>query len=442
MPEKRFKALPIPFRYVLLTAVLLIFIFVLQAFISYSMRQRESFQINETSFTSYIEEGMPDSIAAKLEPLQNEEFWGERDFLNALMKFLSEDEAMAYTSMILKYSRRAPEPFNWLANIQFTASNYILWAFLTPLLYYLLTLFPLDKSGSWTQKIIHLLLSVFVSAFHEVFSTFIYFFPMYLSGYLTITPEFMSHVTAGLPAGVISRFVEYWLIIGVLIAISYYRQFRSKQLELLTVERELSKAQLNALKMQLHPHFLFNTLHTISSLMEKNIEDAQSVVSKLGHLLRNILEQDQRNTIPLADEIKYISSYLDIEQVRFNDRLKVVYEIPADTLKAAVPNLILQPLVENAVKHGFSRRTDAGKIRVASQRDGDRLILTVEDDGKGIAEPASIQECSGIGIKNVKGRLKEMYKGDFQFEIASPNQEGFIARIVIPFQLAQGEGIG
>ena len=150
------------------------------------------------------------------------------------------------------------------------------------------------------------------------------------------------------------------------------------------------------------------------------------------------MEQDQKHSIPLSEEIKYISSYLDIEQVRFNDRLQIEYDVSKETLDAMVPNLILQPLVENAVKHGFSKRTDCGVIKVSSRRLNGFLEIVIEDDGKGVPNPAAVLANPGIGIQNVKDRLKQMYRDEFQFEIKSPNHHGFIARLEIPFLKDEG----
>lgn len=431
--QKRFKPLPIPFRYILLAAFLLVGIFVFQSYVSYTMRQNDRFLVSEETLWNLKSESVPDSIIGKVEKLGNEVIMGEEHFFNRLKEHLGQADTEMYRGQIFKYTFQRPEPFNWMEMFSFSASNYVFWAFLTPLVYNILQAYPLDRQTGLGKKFIHFLLAILVAAFHELASTVIYFLPPYLSGRMTIDARLLSHVIPNYPAGVVGRFVEYIIIIGGFIAIDYYRKFRDKQLELITVEKELSNAQLNALKMQLHPHFLFNTLHTISSLMERNIEGAQKVVSQLGHLLRSILEQDKKHSIPLSEELKYIRSYLDIEQVRFNDRLQIKYDISKDTLDALVPNLILQPLVENAVKHGFSKRTDCGVIKVTSRRLNGSLEIIIEDDGRGVSDPAVILSKPGIGIQNVKDRLKQMYADDFEFEITSPNQQGFIVRMDIPF---------
>jgi LytS/YehU family sensor histidine kinase len=243
------------------------------------------------------------------------------------------------------------------------------------------------------------------------------------------------HTYSAIAVNTFSSFLIYWALVGTFVAVDYYRQFQTQQLEMVRIENELNNAQLQALRMQLQPHFLFNTLHTISSLMDENVEQAQKMISQIGYLLRGLLDQDHRATISLKDEMRYIRSYLDIEQTRFRDRLSVRYEITEETLAAQVPNLILQPLVENAVKHGFSRRSDSGTIRVSSKRDNGKLHLIVEDDGRGVGDADAIVAKSGIGLENVRKRLHQMYEGEAELRLDSPNRGGFLATISMPFEV-------
>jgi two-component system, LytTR family, sensor kinase len=240
------------------------------------------------------------------------------------------------------------------------------------------------------------------------------------------------HSLSSILSGTFSGFIIYWVIASIFFSINYYKRFHEQKVKLVKMENDLNNAELSALKMQLNPHFLFNTLHTISSLMGKN-DEGQKVLSRLGLLLRSMLEENQNHTVTLKDEINYIQSYLYIEEIRFQDRLKIFYEIAEDTEDFLVPNLILQPLVENAIKHGFSKQIDGGQIKITSKIKKDMLALSVEDDGKGASiEPMQILENPGIGIKNIHERLKHMYKENFQFIFESEN--GFTARILIPIQ--------
>ena len=235
-----------------------------------------------------------------------------------------------------------------------------------------------------------------------------------------------------IPVAMVSRFIEYWIIVGVIFAFEYYRKYRENQLELVRTENELNNAQLNALKMQLHPHFLFNTFNTISALMDSNVNQAQKVLARLGDLMRTILDQNQKNDITLEEEINYSRNYLEIEHVRFNDRLKINYNIDPETLMARVPNLILQPLVENAVKHGISNKADGGMILVKSRKVGGRVQIIVEDDGLGYSHADKVMENPGIGLQNTFERLDKFYNNDFSLKIECEKNKGFKVIVEVP----------
>ena len=311
--------------------------------------------------------------------------------------------------------------------------NNTLWGFLVPVVFYFFRRFPIARGSSAGMKVKAFLASFGMAAFHEVVSNIVWFLPMDLLGIYPFTDQELNYVIGAFPSALISRLVEYWIIFALFAAIDYARRLRDKQVELARMESQLSSAQLNALRLQLQPHFLFNTLNTISSLMEISIKDAQKMVSKLGNLLRTVLEKDRRHTISLRDELLFIKSYLDIEQVRFQDRLDIRYDIDPATLDAQVPSLLLQPLVENAIKHGFARKTGSGYIQVQSLRlPSGTIRLQVADDGKGCT--ASLEQIleKGIGLRNVIDRLKLIYKDNYRFSLRSGEQEGFTVQIELP----------
>jgi LytS/YehU family sensor histidine kinase len=228
--------------------------------------------------------------------------------------------------------------------------------------------------------------------------------------------------------------LEFWVLFGVLKALIFYKKFHDKQLELISMENELNNAQLITLKKQLQPHFLFNTLNTVSALMDENVDQARKVLTKLAGLLRIILDRDQKIKITLRAEMEYVRSYLDIEHIRFSDRLKVEYNIAENTQEALVPSLILQPLVENAIQHGISQKTTGGSVIVSSKKTGDLLELNIIDNGPGIPDSEQVLNAPGIGIKNVKDRLLLMYPGVMRFQLLDQDGNGTLARIVIPFE--------
>jgi sensor histidine kinase YesM len=312
--------------------------------------------------------------------------------------------------------------------------NQTLWGLLVPLIYFYFLKYPLRDGQIKHNRVKALFASIGVALLHEVLSLVIWFVPLILLGTLEWSQKESNYIIGALPAGFVNQWIEYWLIYGFLMAIDYAKKYRVKQVELANIQTQLSDAKLNALKRQLQPHFLFNTLNTISSLMEINIKDAQKIVSKLGGLLRGVLDRDERNMIPLREEIAFIKNYLGIEQVRFHDRLSIVYAVEDSTLDALVPSLILQPLVENAVKHGFANQIEKGVISVITKKiANNRVQMIVKDDGNGVELPIKNVEKKGIGLQNVKNRLALIYKENYSLSIDSYTNQGFEVSIILPF---------
>ena len=226
----------------------------------------------------------------------------------------------------------------------------------------------------------------------------------------------------------------YWVIVAVAHAIDYYRKFHERELRTAELEKRLTQAKLQALQMQLNPHFLFNTLHSISSLMHRDVEAADRMIARLSDLLRLTLESTDAHEVPLRQELAFLDRYLEIEQTRFGDRLTVQREIAAETLNALVPNLILQPLVENAIRHGIAPHAKRGQIELHAQRDHDMLQLRVSDNGGGIGEKGSPQE--GVGLSNTRARLQQLYGEKHRFELSPAAKGGLIVTLQVPFRLA------
>jgi two-component sensor histidine kinase len=198
------------------------------------------------------------------------------------------------------------------------------------------------------------------------------------------------------------------------------------------LQSRLSRTELQALKLQLQPHFLFNTLNTITALVHRDPARAERMVSGLSELLRVSLGSAGDQEVTLARELEVLQHYVDIQQVRFEDRLTVTVDAPADIQRALVPNLILQPLVENAIKHGLSARAAAGHIDVVARRVGSRLLVTVEDDGVG--EPDSADRREGVGLGNSRARLRQLYGDDHHF-VAGSTARGFRVVVEIPYHV-------
>ncbi len=333
--------------------------------------------------------------------------------------------------------------FHFSREFLFHAVNFSFWAFVLPIVNYLVARYRI-QSPSWREKGMALLAGLGMALLHEVFTNLEYHLPYHL--FVEPYPaEKVTHLVRTLPLALFQRLLEYWIIYAILTAAHYQKQYKDKALELAQMENQLSNAKLNALKLQLQPHFLFNTLNTISSLMEIDVKGAQKVVSRLGGLLRSVLDKEKRNLIPLGQELEFVRNYLDIEQVRFNDRLEVKYEIAGEVLDALAPSLILQPLVENAIKHGFARRIDKGRIEVRAGLEGGFVVITIRDDGDGTPDIGEDLFATGIGLQNVQNRLALLYGAQASLTVQNLPEGGFEARVTIPYQKTvdkEGERVG
>ena len=212
----------------------------------------------------------------------------------------------------------------------------------------------------------------------------------------------------------------------------YARQVRERTLNETRLEARLASAELQILKMQLHPHFLFNTLNTIYNLVPLNTKEAQGMITRLSNLLRFSLDHVATETVTLRDELAFLTEYIEIEKVRFQERLRIEKDVPAHTLPAEVPNMILQPLVENAIRHGVSKKAAGGTIRISSRSEDGRLRILVTDDG---VPPAFQQaESTGIGLANTRARLTKLYGQDFSFGLEA-FENGTQVHLDIPFKI-------
>jgi sensor histidine kinase YesM len=233
--------------------------------------------------------------------------------------------------------------------------------------------------------------------------------------------------------------VIYASILGITQAVLYYRRTQTRELQLAKVEGQLAEARLQALNAQIRPHFLFNTLHTIGQLWRSGrSDDADAVLDHLGALFHRVSSSTSQVEVPLAEELELIRDYLAIEEVRFADRLRPAVTAPVDTLECLVPPLILQPIVENAVRHGISAVSTAGTLEVSASRDGSRLRLTVRDDGPGIST-ATKHPGTGTGLRNTRERLAQLYGDRGLLSIAEAPGGGTIVTVDIPI-LPNGNG--
>jgi len=222
--------------------------------------------------------------------------------------------------------------------------------------------------------------------------------------------------------------LTYWLIVAVTHVSGHYREARERERRALQLESSLARAQVEALKMQLHPHFLFNTLNTIAGLMREDVEAADRMLAKLAELLRRTFETADIQELPLARELEFLDDYLSIQQARFGQRLQLSIEVQELTRTVLVPTLILQPLVENAIRHGIAVRPGPGGVGIQSECRGDRLVINVTNDG--LPLPLTIRE--GFGIRNIRSRLQALYGEDASFQLHPHPSGGAIAVLDLP----------
>src|SRR4029077_17072143 len=260
---------------------------------------------------------------------------------------------------------------------------------------------------------VHLPAVVLFAAAHQALS---------LATLWAITPRIRGEFESSLSA-YYARHFGYGFYIDLIIAslivigahaLLYYDDFRTSELQQSALKAQLAQAQLRALKMQVHPHFLFNTLHSISSLVLEDPPKANSMIARLGDFLRLTIENSEQQLVTLKEETEFLRCYLDIEQVRFGDRLTVAFALEPQTLSAQVPHLILQPVVENAIQHAIAPRAARGRINIEAKCLNNLLRLEVKDNGPGIASNGDLPGAEGVGLSNVRARLHQTYGSDFR----------------------------
>ncbi|HEX2573947.1 MAG TPA: histidine kinase [Polyangia bacterium] len=324
--------------------------------------------------------------------------------------------------IFLHWVRSLPPRVSWMAMA--LASNE-LWAVLTPLLFWLTFRYPILRA-TWRRHLpVHVLISLLMTV---VDSTLLFGVESALGG-----DHSMSFGARYCSQLILDGFV-YAAVASLAHAKRSHTLYLERVLRTSELEGQLARAQLQALEMQLHPHFLFNTLNSVASLVRiwRN-DDAVRAIAALGDLLRATLERDGVPEVTLAEELRFTHRYLEIQRLRFDDRLRVVDAVDPELADALVPRLILQPLVENAIRHGVERSTEPVTIEISARGGGGRLLLAVRDSGEG---PAGEGEGPGIGLRNTRARLQALYGEQQRFELRS-TPGGTEARLEIP--LRRGE---
>src|SRR5436309_16078237 len=323
--------------------------------------------------------------------------------------------------------------FGFVSALKLNLVQFYLWAILSPLVFRFSRRFPIELRPLNIRNLsLYFPALISFSGIHQV---------IHLTILWSITPRWRQKYPALIDCYRASFAFGFYidLIIALLIVIAvhallYYQNFRASELAQSSLKTQLAQAQLRALQMQLHPHFLFNTLHSISSLVLEDPPKANSLIAQLGDFLRSTVENSEQQLVTLKEETEFLRCYLDIEQVRFGDRLTVAFELEPQTLSAQVPHLILQPVVENAIQHAIAPRAAQGHINIEAKRLNSLLRVAISDSGPGISSNANSLGKKGVGLSNVRSRLQQIYGPDFRFELVNAGAGGLTVVMEIPFQ--------
>jgi two-component system, LytTR family, sensor kinase len=340
---------------------------------------------------------------------------------------------MSFAGQFFIASSQLNRPVSWQQALFYSLVDWYVFALLSIFPIKLARYFGFEEGRWWRNLTLHVSASLLFSL-----------------GYVTLrtlVAQGLGWIT-GQPAGFVATFrpllfktwhfnlLIYWVILTVYHALDFYRKYQERHSRSLQLENSLVEARLLALQMQLNPHFLYNTLHAISSLMYRDVEAADRMISRLSHLLRYALESTAQQEVPLGQELGFLRGYLEIEQARFGDRLQVDLKIEPGTENLLVPNLILQPLVENAIRYGIEPHPGPGRIFIQAGRNHETLTLRVRDSGHAVV-PGPIKE--GVGLSNTRARLRQLYGDRHSFLVKPDSRGGLEAVITLPCRAVVAE---
>jgi two-component sensor histidine kinase len=309
------------------------------------------------------------------------------------------------------------------------------WAPLTPVMIWLARRYSLAGSALKRNLLVHIPAFLVLSAAHSAAATVITLTVKPFDNMGTSPNAFWPRFLSRMQGAFGSDLLVYGAVIGVCYAIDYYRKYREREFMASQLEAQLAQAQLESLRTQLHPHFLFNTLNSIVGLVRDNRNDAAvNMLVGLSDLLRRALEHSTQQEVELKEEIEFLQLYLNIQQMRFSDRLGIELDIDPETTGALVPSLILQPLAENALRHGISRSLAAGIVGISSKIEGNFLRLTVFDNGAGLPENWQLKSSAGIGLANTAARLQQLYGETQRLDVRNRPEGGVEVVIVVPLR--------
>ncbi|MFN2565963.1 MAG: sensor histidine kinase [Gemmatimonadaceae bacterium] len=314
-----------------------------------------------------------------------------------------------------------PRPLTWAQAFAIGLTAWYVRAALSPIVRWLTRRFPISRERLASRVFVHVAAGVAWSVGATVASQWV------LTALANVPRPGLS------PVEFHASLLTYAVLVGLTQGADYYRRYRERELKAARLEARLATARLDLLRMQLNPHFLFNALHDLSELMHEDVERAERMVQDLSELLRLALRHLGEPEVPLSEEVSFLRRYLELEQMRFQDRLEARVDVDAEALSARVPYLILQPLVENAVRHGIAPRLERGRVEVRGRADGEALVLEVYDDGPGVA-PQGGNEREGIALRGTRERLRESYGAAHRFEMRDLAGGGLCVRLELPLR--------
>ena len=299
-------------------------------------------------------------------------------------------------------------------------------AIFTPLYFWMVRRCPLERSrAGYVLAVYAAITSVIVVLKYAIYVPLV-------NAFLAEPGRTMS-LRATLTGSFIRESIAFWCMLAVIVAVEYYRTQRERETREARLQTQLAEARLDALAAQLHPHFLFNTIQGVSTLMHRDPAAADGMLANLSTLLRHTLQRDEGHEIPLAQELELLTLYLDIVQQRFGDRLTITRHVAEGASAVLVPRFLLQPLVENALQHGIARSAGAGRIDIRAERDEQSLVLSISDDGPGMDSHRAFPH-EGIGLGNTRNRLLQLYGTQQSLHTSSPADGGFVVTVRIPWR--------
>lgn len=326
----------------------------------------------------------------------------------------------------------AGRPLTWLEHVQRELPGWGIWALLAPFAFAVAQRFPVLGRHRLRNLLLHAPMALLFLMLHATLYTGLLHLVPLRPDIMMSTLSYTDLVAAIMQANFAFFLLIYGGIITAFHVLEYQRVLQARELQASILQTRLANAQLDLLRMQIQPHFLFNTLHSVSALMARDVQSARRMITNLSDLLRLSIDRDDVHEVPLQEELTFLGRYVEIQEMRFGDRLRVTYDIAPETQNLLVPQLLLQPLVENALQHGIAKHARAGCVRIQARRAEGTLCVSVQDDGPGSGENSYGVLSEGVGLSNTRARLEKLYGAAHQLIAGNAPEGGFRVLIHLP----------